>query len=83
MEKLLQYLDDVDDLIGMIGLVAERIRGVFLALAFCLSTAGITLLGVTLALASPPLALATSVILFVTLLYRFVTAPPSVRPHSP
>ena len=75
MERLIQYLDDLDDLVGMFGLVAERIRSLFLALLSCVSIAAVAVPGVWLALVSPPLALATSTILFVTLLYRTVTAP--------
>ncbi len=71
----MQYLDDLDDLIGMIGLVAERIRSLFLALLSCISIAAVAVPGVWLALVNPPLALATSTILFVMLLYRTVTAP--------
>ena len=75
MERLIQYLDELDDLIGMIGLVAERIRRLFLALLSCLSLVAVAVPGVWLALVNPPLALASSTILFVTLLYRTVTAP--------
>ncbi len=75
MERLIQYLDDLDDLIGMIGLVAERIRSLFVALLSCASIIAVAVPGVWLALVNPPLALATSTILFVMLLYRTVTAP--------
>lgn len=75
MERLIQYLDELDDLIGMIGLVAERIRSLFLALLSCVSIVAVAVPGVWLALVNPPLALASSTILFVTLLYRTVTAP--------
>lgn len=77
MERLIQYLDDLDDLIGMIGLVAERLRNLFLTLLCCVSIAAVAAPGIWLAQVNPPLALATSTILFVTLLYRAVTAAPS------
>ncbi len=75
MERLIQYLDELDDLIGMIGLVTERIRSLFLALLSCVSLVAVAVPGVWLALVNPPLALASSTILIVTLLYRTVTAP--------
>ncbi len=75
MEKLIQYLDDLDDLFGMIGLIAERLRSLFLTLLSCALIVAVAVPGVWLAQVNPPLALATSTILFVTLLYRAVTAP--------
>ena len=78
MERLIQYLDELDDLIGMIGLVTERIRSLFLALLSCVSLVAVAVPGVWLALVNPPLALGSSTILFVTLLYRTVTAPTQI-----
>ena len=75
MERLLQYLDDLDDLYGAFGLLAERLRnlawqaGRFLLLLISVSAS------VLLALAEPPFALAIAIILFTTLLYRAVTEP--------
>ena len=80
MERLLQYLDDCDDLYGACGLVWESMRRVFLrglAAALLLAVAAA---GVALALALPLIALATSTLLFVVLLYRSVTVP-SARWH--
>ncbi len=82
MEMLIQYLDDLDDIFGMIGLVAERLRSIFLALVFYFSLTVVAALGIWLALVNPLLALATSIILFVTLLYRAVTAPPQAWVRS-
>ncbi len=82
MEMLIQYLDDIDDIFGMIGLVAERLRSIFLALVFYISLTVVAALGIWLALVNPLLALATSIILFVTLLYRAVTAPPRAWARS-
>ena len=75
MECLLQYLDDLDDLFGVVGLVWERLRrAMFKLLAVIMATIAATA-GIWLALLHPPIALATSTVLFVILLYRTVTAP--------
>ena len=75
MECFLQYLDDLDDLYGALGLVWENLRravlGLFALTMLLAGAAG----GVALALAHPPLALATGTVLFVILLYRSVTVP--------
>ena len=76
MECLLQYLDDLDDLYGAFGLVWEKLRKVLirlLATSLLLAVAGAA---TGLALLHPPIALATSTVLFVILLYRSVTSPP-------
>lgn len=79
MECFLQYLDDLDDLYGMVGLINERLRRFFFTLvSYSLVAAG-ALAGVWLATLHPPLALATSILLFVTLLYRSVTSPSRSR----
>ncbi len=75
MERLLQYLDDLDDFCGMIGLVSERLRRFMQALLAYLSVVVGATAGVSLALVHPPIALATSALLFITLLYRSVTVP--------
>lgn len=75
MEKLLQYMDDIDDLYGAFGLLYENLRRVVLKLlTLC---AGLTIVGagIVLALVHPPIALATCIVLFVTLLYRSATSP--------
>ena len=76
MERVLQYWDDLDDLVGTIGLVSERIRGLVLFVLYAAFVAALQLAGILLALAEPPLAMAIVTILFVTLLYRFATNPP-------
>ena len=82
MERLLQYLDDLDDLYGMVGLINERLRRFIYALfSYLLLSAG-ALAGAWLAMLHPPLALATSILLFVTLLYRSVTARPARGPQT-
>lgn len=75
MEFLLQYWDDLDDMLGMLGLFVERLRRLLLftlsALVFSAFVAG----SILLALAEPPLALAVATLLGVVLLYRAVTGP--------
>ena len=75
MECFLQYLDDLDDLYGAVGLVWERLRRAILRLLTLTMLLAGTAAGAALALAHPPIALATGTVLFVTLLYRSVTAP--------
>jgi hypothetical protein len=74
MERFLLYLDDLDDLYGMLGLLGERLRRLVLALLVYLMLAAGALAGIWLALKHPPIALATGILLFVTLLYRSVTS---------
>jgi len=75
MERIAQLLDDLDDLVSMIGLVSERIRKILLGLIATCTTIAIQVGGILLALAHPPLALALALLLFVSLLYHSVTAP--------
>jgi len=82
MECLLQYLDDIDDLIGAIGLSYEGLRRLVLAFAALAVSLASVASGVVLALAHPPIALATCILLFVALLYRSITTSPRARPHS-
>ena len=73
MECFLQYLDDLDDLYGAFGLVWEKLRRALLKLTSLLMVLAVAAGGISLALAHPPIALATSTMLFVILLYRSVT----------
>lgn len=75
MECFLQYLDDLDDLYGALGLVWEKLRRALLKLTSFLMVLAVAAGGISLALAHPPIALATSTVLFVILLYRSVTVP--------
>jgi hypothetical protein len=79
---VIQWLDELDDLIAAIGLVSERIRNFFRTLSFLAISLIIQCAGVLLALRHPPLALATAMLLFVTLLYRSVTVPRTVLAQS-
>jgi hypothetical protein len=75
VERLLRYLDDLDDLVGSLGLLWESLRRTLHELATFLIVTAATSGGAALALMHPHIALATSTILFVILLYRQVTAP--------
>ena len=75
MEFLLQYLDDLDDLYGVFGLVWEKVRRVLLRFVSIAMIAAVAAAAIGLALLHPPIALATSTMLFVILLYRSVTVP--------
>ena len=75
MECFLQYLDDIDDMVGALALIYENIRRILLGLCAALLSLTLIASGIWLALLHPPLALATCILLFVTLLYRTVTSP--------
>lgn len=75
MECLLQYMDDLDDLAGALGLMYERVRARMLGLLVLCLGALMVAAGAWLALVHPPLAMATCILLFVILLYRSVTSP--------
>lgn len=79
MERMLQYLDDIDDLFGAVGLVYERLRRLFLKIVSLLASLSMVALSVLLALESPILALATGLLLSLMLLYRSVISP---LPHG-
>ncbi len=75
MECLLQYLDNLDDLFGVIGLLWERVRRALLLLfaAFLMLAAALT--GIWLSFLHPPTAAAASTVLVVALLYLSATSP--------
>jgi hypothetical protein len=75
MERIVQLLDDLDDLFSTIGLISERIRKFTLGLLATCMTVALQVGGILLALAHPPMAMAMALILFVSLLYHFVTSP--------
>ena len=75
MELLLQYWDDLDDLVGALYLCYERIRRVLLFTLYAVLIAVLQVGGILLALVQPPLAMAAATILVVTLMYRSVTEP--------
>lgn len=71
----MQWLDDLDDLAGALGLLAERMRRHLLTLARLLILLSVAACGIFAALKEPPLGLAVAILLFVFLLYRGVTRP--------
>jgi membrane protein implicated in regulation of membrane protease activity len=78
----MQYLDDLDDIYGAVGLIAEKLRNVALFLALLLLAAIVGAAGIVLALAKPPLACALAILMFVFLLYRAVTQQIATRTPS-
>ena len=79
MERLLQYLDDLDDLYGALGLLYERLRTLLQALVALVLVAAVACAAIVLAMTHPPIALATSTLMFVPLLYRAVTTPTAMQ----
>ncbi len=75
MERVMQWLEDLDDLVAMVGRLSERIRKAAYSLLLTGFVLTVQIGGVFLALAHPPLALATALMLAVLLLYRSATSP--------
>lgn len=79
MERLVQYLDDLEDIYFAAALLMERILnaaklGLLLTISF-----SVQFLGILLALSRPPLALAMVSLTVVGMLYRSVTVGHPVR----
>ena len=79
MERFLQYWDDLDDLVGIIGLYAENLRRAFLFALATLSFFGGVCGAAILAFFVPPVGLGLATMLLVILMYRSVTAPHPIR----
>ena len=75
MERLLQHLDDLEDLIYAAPLIAEQLRRAIQRILFLLASILLQIGGVILALSHPPLALAVVTLMLVTLRYRAVIVP--------
>ncbi len=75
MERLLQYLDDLEDLIYAAPLIAEQIRRAIQRILLLTGSILLQIGGVILALSHPPLALAVVTLMLVALLYRAVIVP--------
>ncbi len=75
MERLLQYLDDLEDLIYAAPLIAEQFRRAIQRILFLLGSIFLQAAGVILALSHPPLALAVVMLLLVGMLFRAVVVP--------
>jgi len=82
LERLLQYLDDLDDLYGAVGLLAERLREFVWSAGLVLGFAATGTAGVLIALSEPPLGLAMAMLLFIWLMYRAVTQPINTKLRS-
>ena len=72
MEILVQYLDDLEDLIYAVALLAEKIRNAVQFFLFMATSIALQSLGVSIALVSPPMAVAVASLLLVGMLYRGV-----------
>ncbi len=79
-ERIAQWLDDADDLYWALRLAARKFLGLFWTLVYVAFGVGLVFGGIFLALKEPPLAAATAVILFVSLLYRSVVNPTRFNP---
>lgn len=79
MERLIQYLDELEDLFYAIALIMESVRRIARTLFALLSTLIFQVLGILLALSQPPLALAVVAIVSVGLLYRAVVGQTPVQ----
>lgn len=78
MERVLQYWDDLDDLVGAFGLVWERVRMKCLFTLYTVFAVLLQICGILLALTKPPLALAVVTILAVVLIYKSATQPRAI-----
>lgn len=84
MECLIQYLDEIEDVFCALALVAERIRQAIKTLFILAVSAMCPVLGVLLAIAHPPMALATAFLALSGLLYHAVVdCLPASPPASP
>ena len=72
MERLVQCLDDFEDLFYAVALKAERIRQAVRFFLFMAASAILQLAGIFVALWSPPLAVAVASLLMVGMLFRAV-----------
>ena len=75
MERIVQYLDELEDLICAFLTIGERIRRALQMLLLVAASMIFQALGIVLALARPPLALAAVALMIVGMLYRSVVAP--------
>jgi len=82
VEIIAQWLDDLDDLLAAVGLVAERIRNIGIAALICAIAFVLQAAAVVLALRHPPLASAIATMLVVFLIYRSATGPQPTLPRT-
>ena len=74
MERLAQYLDDLEDLYYAVALLMEKIRRGLQTCAVIAASLVVQIGCIMLALSQPPLALAVVCLTIVGLLYRGATA---------
>ena len=77
MERIVQYLDELEDLIYIVLTQRERIRRALKIMIILAASFLVQAMGVLLALSQPPLALAAVSLMIVGMLYKFATFPPS------
>ena len=82
MERIVQYLDDLEDLYSAFARKWERIRRALRFALFVALSLSFQILGIFLALSIPALAVATASLLLVGLLYRSVVHYGSGMPAS-
>lgn len=75
MERLIQYLDELEDLVCAAPLIAEQLRRAIQRILLLLGFVGLQAAGVILAQEHPPLALAVVAVLAVGLLFKAVVQP--------
>jgi hypothetical protein len=75
VERLIQYLDEIEDLFYVAPLIAEQVRRAIQRILFLLGSISLQIAGIVLALRHPPLALAIATLLLVGLLFRAVVIP--------
>ncbi len=82
MERLAQYLDNLEDLVFAFALKAERLRQAACFFLFMATSASLQVAGVILALKYPPLAMGIVTLLVVGVLFRSVVVYPAGSPAS-
>ena len=70
MERFVQWLDDIEDLVYAVLLTRETIRRRLKAMFYAIAALALLGASVLLALTSPPIAVAAGSLLLVTILYR-------------
>ncbi len=73
MERIAQYLDELEDLVYAFFIVKERLLRVLRVVLMMVTSLLLQALGVLLALSQPPLALAAVSLMVVGMLYNFAT----------
>ena len=76
MERLLQYLDDIDDLVGALRLFYEPVRRLALKLLSLAASVLVLSAGFLLTLSYPVVAMGLGLLLLAALVYRAFTSAP-------